>query len=211
MPARLAEAATALTEQLPALDVHPEPGALHELRSVDELLGGGAAARALTPSDACPDNNAFTAQGLVLLDFESAQWRHVAWDAAYLLVPWPSCWCSWDLPADVSAAGLAAWRAAVALPYAGTAAFEDDLRAARIGWAFISLAWFVAGALAGDAPIDREAPSRRAMITHRLRRVVHEPDPRLPGLTSLAAQALAAAEQAWGSHPLALAPAFRPR
>ena len=26
------------------------------------------------------------------------QWRHVAWDLAYLRVPWPTCWCSWRLP-----------------------------------------------------------------------------------------------------------------
>ena len=35
---------------------------------------------------------------LVLLDFEGAEWRHVAWDLAYLRVPWPTCWCSWRLP-----------------------------------------------------------------------------------------------------------------
>lgn len=22
----------------------------------------------------------------------------VAWDLAYLTVPWPTCWCSWQLP-----------------------------------------------------------------------------------------------------------------
>jgi hypothetical protein len=28
---------------------------------------------------------------VVLVDFEEAQWRHVAWDVAYLSVPWRSC------------------------------------------------------------------------------------------------------------------------
>jgi hypothetical protein len=34
----------------------------------------------------------------------------VAWDAAYLTVPWPTCWCSWRL-SDASALGAthAAW------------------------------------------------------------------------------------------------------
>lgn len=47
------------------------------------------------------------------------------------------------------------------------------------------------------------------MITHRLRGVVQEADPRLPALTGLAAHLLAAVDAAWGEHPLALAPAFR--
>lgn len=208
-PAVLADAATSLAEQLPALGVQADPAALDELRGIDDLLGGGAGARTLTPSDACPDNNAFTADGLVLLDYESAQWRHVAWDAAYLLTPWPSCWCSWQVPSAVSATALAAWRAAADLDHVATAGFDADLRAVRAGWAFVSCSWFLLGALAGHEHSDREMPSRRAMITHRLRGVLAEPDPRLPGLAQLAEQVLRAAEAAWGPCPLALAPAFR--
>lgn len=211
MPALLGDTATALAEQLPALGVHPDPAALEELRRVDDLLGGGEAARTLTPSDACPDNNAFTAHGLVLLDFESAQWRHVAWDAAYLLVPWPSCWCSWRLPADVSAAGLGAWRAAVDLPYAESSGFQQDLSVVRTAWAFISTAWFLERALTSDDSMLRESPTRRAMITHRLAGVVSDPEPGLPQLTRLAEQLVEATTAAWGPHPLVLAPAFRDR
>jgi len=47
---------------------------------------------------ACPDNNIITPAGLHLVDFEEAAFRHLAWDLAYLRVPWPSCWCAWDLP-----------------------------------------------------------------------------------------------------------------
>ena len=54
---------------------------------------------AFTPGDTCPDNDVQVADGLVLIDFEDAQWRHVVWDVAYLTVPFPSCWCSWRLPA----------------------------------------------------------------------------------------------------------------
>lgn len=40
------------------------------------------AASTLSPSDACPDNNVFTGDGLALIDFEHAEWRHIAWDVA---------------------------------------------------------------------------------------------------------------------------------
>ena len=53
---------------------------------VDSLV-----AEALTPADACPDNNVLIGRRRVLIDFEGAQWRHLAWDVAYLFVPWPTC------------------------------------------------------------------------------------------------------------------------
>ncbi len=68
---------------------------------------------ALTPGDACPDNNIETPDGLVLIDFEVADFRHVAWDAAYLTEPWPTCWCSWRLPSEVTDEAVARWRATI--------------------------------------------------------------------------------------------------
>ena len=80
------------------------------MRELHHRLGADGAA-ALTPADACPDNNVAVGGRLVLLDFEGAQWRHVAWDVAYLRVPWPTCWCSWRLPDDVADAALERYRA----------------------------------------------------------------------------------------------------
>ena len=86
---------------------------------LSSLLGGGPGVRALTPSDACPDNNVLRGGDLVLVDFEGAQVRHVAWDVAYLRVPWPSCWCSWRLPEDLAARAHGVWteQVAVVAPY----------------------------------------------------------------------------------------------
>lgn len=108
----LAGEAAALARQLPALGVRPSAAALAELRGAAGIIGSDT--MALSPADTCPDNNVTAPTGPVLLDFEAAVVRSVAWDAAYLLVPWPSCWCSWRLPADVATAALARWRAAVA-------------------------------------------------------------------------------------------------
>ena len=53
------------------------------------------------------------------------------------------------------------------------------------------------------------APNRRAVIQHRLARVVAGADPRLGDWQALAAAALAATRDRWGEHLLPLAPAFR--
>ena len=123
----MAGAADHLSKELPRLGIAPSAQALVELRSAADVLAPQA--QALSPADACPDNNVSTPDGLVLLDFEQATVRHVAWDVAYLLLPWPSCWCSWDLPADIANATVARWRAAVAptIPSVGTKAFDHDL------------------------------------------------------------------------------------
>jgi hypothetical protein len=88
-PDLLAGASNLLAEGLPRLGVAPSEQALSQLRSATVALD--RAAYAFTPADACPDNNVSTPSGLVLLDFEQATVRHVAWDAAYLVLPWPSC------------------------------------------------------------------------------------------------------------------------
>lgn len=214
MPDALDGAATRLADQLPMLGVEPTAEALDVVRHLDHLLGGGRACRALSPSDACPDNNLVTDRGMVLLDFEGAQVRHVAWDAAYLTVPWPSCWCSWRLPDDVARRALGHWRTGVATvaPHVASTDFEADLAVAEMGWAMMSTAWFLEGAM-GEAderlPQPLEAPTRRAMLLHRLSLVAVATDTRLAPLRDLAREVYAAAQESWGDVPLPLAPAFR--
>src|SRR5688500_2933450 len=90
MPDLLADAADRLEESLPAHGLTPAARALADLRAAAGRFT--TRADALTPADACPDNNVPTPDGLVLLDFEQACVRHVAWDAAYLVALWPSRW-----------------------------------------------------------------------------------------------------------------------
>jgi len=97
----LAEAAAVLARDLPRLGITVPAPAVDELRGVAASLDVSApgSAGALVPGDTCPSNALETDSGIVLLDFEAAEHRHIAWEAAYLSVPWPSCWCSWRLPA----------------------------------------------------------------------------------------------------------------
>jgi hypothetical protein len=211
-PDLLATAAGMLERRLPDLGVTPDPAALAELRGA----APAGSEVALSPADACPDNNLVTGSGLALVDFEAATVRHVAWDVAYLRVPWPSCWCAWRLPDDAAAAAVARWRAAVApaLPGVRSPVFDAALAVATAAWAFVSTGWFLDKALGADPPpadarLHGLVPPRRAMIQHRLAGVVAAAPEGLPGLTVLAGEVLAAARSRWGDAPLELAPAFR--
>jgi hypothetical protein len=217
MPAMLGSVAGKLPGRLSdLLGVAMPAAAAEEVRSLADLLPAGAAG-ALTPADACPDNNSLQPGGMVLFDFEEAAYRHVAWDAAYLVAPWPTCWCSWPVPDSATAPALARWRelAETALPRVATTEFEADLSAALAGWTASSLSWFLPRAVEerrGDpvAARDLSMPGGRALLLYRLRLAVERPDPRLPALTDLFAATLAAALTAWGDLELAPAPAFRP-
>ncbi|ONH32579.1 hypothetical protein [Pseudofrankia asymbiotica] len=212
------QTAAVLRRVLPRLDVDANPAAWDELGAIAADLDVSRPGRpgAMTPGDICPDNAIDTADGPVLIDFEGAEYRHVAWDAAYLRVPWPSCWCGWLLPAPLAAAALERWRAAVAptLPVVRTAPFDIDLARAAVAWVFISAGWFLEEALDGDRrPADpaRHAivPTRRALLQHRLRWAAEQTDAPLPALRHLAAVLHAATLRQWGPVPLPLAPAFR--
>jgi len=214
----LAEAAAVLARDLPLLGITPGDDALEELLGLADDLDVTLpdAPGALVPGDTCPSNAVETAAGLVLLDFESAQYRHVAWEAAYLTVPWPSCWCSWALPADVAADALQVWqdRLAQTLPAVSTSGFDDDLARATTGWAFISTAWFLGSAVAGDPPPPDPArrhliQTRKALLQRRLHAVATRSPGVLPALEDLAAQTHRAMLRQWGAHELPLAPAFR--
>ncbi|MGF7236260.1 MAG: hypothetical protein ACQSGP_15040 [Frankia sp.] len=213
----VAEAIGTLRRVLPRFDVPLPAAAVDELRAIPPALdvaGGGPGA--ITPGDTCPSNAVETADGMTLIDFEGAEFRHVAWDAAYLRVPWPSCWCSWRLPAAVAAGALDRWRGALApsVPYVASAAFDLDLIKAAFAWVFISAGWFLGPALDGDPPPPDPArralvPRRRELLAHRLRWVAEQADSPLPALRELAGALGEATRRRWGEQPLPLAPAFR--
>jgi hypothetical protein len=204
------EAVRGIDRLCTALDVRLPDGATEQLRGLEKRLGASTLG-ALTPADTCPDNNVRTADGLALLDFEGAQWRHVAWDVAYLRVPWPTCWCSWRMPAEVSARAFDAYRetAATLLPDVAGEQFERDVSAAAVGWALITTTWFIDNALGSDPVLNphKPTPTRRAMISHRLGAAARSDE--LPALAELSGALGAALAKRWGDVPLAFAPAFR--
>jgi hypothetical protein len=162
---------------------------------------------ALSPADACPDNNLLTAGGCRLIDFEWAEVRHPAWDATYLAVPWPTCWCSWRIPEASAARALDAYRerAVEGIPYVGTDAFLADVERARVCWALLSLSWSLANALRHESTPTPEGPSTRPRMQHRLQLVAESGT----SAADVAGRVLEHTREQWGHLALALAPAYR--
>jgi hypothetical protein len=207
------EASGLLENHCARLGVAVPHGALTELRQIPRELRADEHS-ALSPSDACPDDNVGIGEHFALVDFEAAQWRHIAWDVAYLTVPWPTCWCSWRMPGDVVERAVERYRATIedALPYVRTADFRHDVATAALGWELVSTAWLLPDALADDPPAtdpSKQTPTRRAMILQRLgaaRRADHH-----AAVAALADRLRAELVHRWGEVPLAYAPAFETR
>ncbi|MBG6097659.1 hypothetical protein [Nocardioides luteus] len=165
---------------------------------------------ALTPSDTCPDNNLLGPDGLMLLDFEHAEIRHRAWEAAYLRVPWPSCWCAWQVPDGVSSLALQAYLDAAYGTVGPPSTFEADLEAATVLWCLLSVSWFLPASLDTDAAHnadDDRMPGRRTLTLARLGLAagLSGPQPLVTWAEALHRELVGR----WGDHPLRLAPAFR--
>lgn len=96
--------------------------------------------------DPCPDNVLVVDGTVRLLDFERAGWGCVAMDAAYLLAPFPSCWCFAGPPPDVAEAAWDAYRRAAGV---GGPAWDRDV-AAALAAAPVAGAHHLATALGDD-------------------------------------------------------------
>ncbi len=94
-----------------------------------------------TPTDCCPDNHLLQEDGLLFFDCEGATMRHALLDAAYLLVPFPSCWCVGQIPEHLSRELIAAYRQ----EFFGGSDFEDQLTLAVAYWTIQTLTWKWAG------------------------------------------------------------------
>jgi Ser/Thr protein kinase RdoA (MazF antagonist) len=97
---------------------------------IDEIvrLLAGERHRAFVHGDLCPDNVRLADGRMRIFDFEASSAGSPALDAAYLLAPFPSCWCFADLPESISTAALNAYLTA------GGTATPDELAAALGVW-----------------------------------------------------------------------------
>ena len=87
----------------------PTAGVEDEIDSLGALMGGSGHV-GLVHGDLCPDNTHIARGNCRLIDFETSGWGPVAVDAAYLLAPFPSCWCFASLPSEVAGPALRAYR-----------------------------------------------------------------------------------------------------
>jgi hypothetical protein len=154
-------------------------GAAHRRAQASSWLLDSHSHRAFSPSDASPDNNVITSKGVRFLDFEGGCWRDVLLDAGYLRVPFPSCWCSYTLPAGMTEAMVAAWRAEIRDVWPD---LDDDgvllpaLLDAQLFWVWMSTWWFLPRPGEPDGPLGDEprAPRRGVALRSRWLRLAKD-------------------------------------
>ena len=125
-----------------------------EAAQVAALLDAPGPFSAFLPGDTCPDNHRLMENGsLRFFDFEFAGFGHALLDAAYLCMPFPTCWCVNRLPEAITDELISAYRAelAAACPEArDDKKFAFGLAAACAFWMVCTLAWGAKEAIEKD-------------------------------------------------------------
>ncbi len=208
---RIAELPGLLTE----LSVPLPPGLAADLADVATILQSGRH-EVFSPGDICPDNNMLAAGALKFVDYESAEFHSAFLDAAYLRMPFSTCWCVFRLPERLARSAETAYRKLVSGIYADLAneqVWRSGMRRAVAAWTMHAMTYLLYRSLAADRPMiddGRAAPTARQLLRHRWQQLLAELEPsgELPSLHALATQLLARTEH-WQVPELPRYPAFR--
>ncbi|MCL3861189.1 hypothetical protein [Actinotalea sp. K2] len=199
---------------VPGIDERSLVEDLVPLSEVLAVRGSDSARRALavSPGDTCPDNAVRTSEGWRFLDLEGTSTHHPALDAAYLALPFATCWCVFDPPAGLTDAMLARFTAALAPAYPDVVAEPGWSRAVDLacaGWILAATTWLAPGALAdrqSTGPSDRPSPTFRQLLTSRWRWGAAHLAGTTPSLAAAFARAAGWAEDEWGTPATTPAP-----
>jgi hypothetical protein len=167
-----------------------------------------------SPGDICPDNNLVTADGIRFVDFESAGFHSVFLDAAYLRMPFSTCWCVLRMPPGLAAEGESAYRREVVMAFPdlmSDAAWEAGVLRASAAWTIHAMSYLLDPAVWSDASMDdgfAAAPSRRQLLRYRWQTLADQLGGELPALAELLRRLLSATEH-WRAPDLPLYPAMR--
>lgn len=169
-----------------------------------------------SPGDICPDNNLLTGGGIRFVDFESADFHSVFLDAAYLRMPFSTCWCVFALPGGLAAEAEAAYRelvSGVIGELADDEIWSRGLALASAAWTLHAMTYLLDRSVEADASMNPEAsqaPTKRQLIRHRWRTLADELDraAELPAVRGLLDQLLVRTGL-WQAPELPLYPAFR--
>ncbi|MET7998111.1 phosphotransferase [Amycolatopsis sp. NPDC005232] len=170
-----------------------------------------ASFRAFSPVDLSPDNNLVTGSGVRFLDFERGRVRTALVDAAYLRLPFASCEDALALPAGMSEAMIAAWRAEVVSVWPSFA--DDEELAAHLTISELLMVWLITRETLPKLDLSRHATpvSREAALVTWWRELAkHAGYARLTDIAEHAQRVAAALGARLGPHAdLAFYPAFR--
>jgi hypothetical protein len=166
-----------------------------------------------SPGDICPDNNLMTRAGFRVLDFEGAGFHSAFLDAAYVRMPFATCWCVFRLPGDVSKELEAIYRAEVVRIHpelADDRVWEEGVRHAVATWTIRMTAILLSGAQKGDRPTHRTrrpVPTIRQMLRYRWAYLRNELGDELPVLGTVM-EGLLRESVEWNVEALPAYPAF---
>lgn len=204
-----------VAERAVLLGVSATAGLDVELAEVAAVADGAAAYPVFSPGDICPDNNMLVDGGVRFLDFEDAGFHSVFLDAAYVRMPFATCWCVFRMPAPLTAAVESAYRREVRAVWpelADDAVWRPGVRRAVAAWTLSSMWWLLGRSLSGDAPLNDGAtsPRTRQLMRYRWRLLAGElaSAGELPALCGLMRSLLAATDD-WDAAELPLYPALR--
>jgi Ser/Thr protein kinase RdoA (MazF antagonist) len=190
----------------------PTAGAGAEISEIEQILDG-AIAPGLVHGDPCPDNIVLIDGRCRLLDFERSSWGSVVLDAAYLIAPFPSCWCFAGLPAEAAEPALAVYRAGVAAagqePAHGPGRdWDQAVAAALAGW-LVARADTIARAWNQESDELWGTTNMRPRLRAWLEAFLAAPGAAaFPGLTRLASALAKQAREAWPDVTVPAYPAF---
>jgi hypothetical protein len=185
-----------------------------DLAQVTALLAPGNF-EVFSPGDICPDNNLMTG-GVRFIDFENADFHSVFLDAAYLRMPFSTCWCVFALPEDLAGAAEDAYRQRVAAVFgelADDAVWSRGMRLAMTAWTLHAMTYLLDRGVEADASVNPDAshaPTKRQLLRYRWRTLADELDraAELPAIAALVRQLLSQTDH-WQAPDLPLYPAFR--
>jgi hypothetical protein len=199
---------------LDELAVAAPAGLADDLAAVATLLET-AEYLVFSPGDICPDNNLMTAGGVRFIDFESAEFHSVYLDAAYLRMPFSTCWCVFRIPAGLAAEAEAVYRGRVAGVWPGLAddvSWQRGVRLAMAAWTLHAMTYLLARSMAHDGSLNpraSRAPMARQILRYRWQVLLAELEQagELPAISVLMRQLLTSTES-WQAEDLPFYPAF---
>ena len=131
-----------------------------------------------SPGDICPDNNLLTADGVRFIDYESAEFHSAFLDAAYLRMPFSTCWCVFRLPDGLRRSAEAVYRDLVSQIHPDLASDKSGCLACAVAvaaWTLHAMTYLLDRSLLADRPMiedGRAAPTKRQLLRYRWRRLL---------------------------------------
>lgn len=164
-----------------------------------------------SPGDVCPDNNVVSAEGAHLLDYEGAGVHSAFLDAAYISMPFSTCWCVSRLPRRLGTTVESTYRAQLTKIHpelADASTWRTGLTLAIAAWTVHATVSLLPRAVIIDQPMHptrRPVPSARQLLRYRWEMLAHGEQP--PALADVARRLLATTTN-WDVAELDLYPAF---